>query len=158
MKVTFRETMSGATDDGRRFAFHVEVEAPRLSSLALAEVSRVRGTVELEGITSHAPIEGTLLIGLPWKPVLEYELEFRGDDGARWRFSGKKSVALTHPVTTMTTLPGTLYRDGEEAARCRLQFALADLPALLTSVRVASAASTSPEQLVPGTPARAPAA
>lgn len=138
MKVTFRETMSGTTDDGRRFTFTVEVEAPRASSLALSEMLRVTGFAELEGLATHAPIDGTLVIGLPWRPSLEYELAMHADDGAIWRFSGKKSVALLHPVKTMTTLPGVLYRDGAEVMGCRLHFALGELPSLVASVRLAT--------------------
>ena len=42
---------------------------------------------------------------------IRYELEFSGDDGARYRIVGQKDFFLLSPVKSITNLPFSLYRD-----------------------------------------------
>ena len=136
MKLRFKEAMWGKTEDGRRFGFALTAEAPTLGAVALSERLSIEGEASLEGAAEASPLSGTLRIGLPWRRVLEYDFSFRGADGATYRYSGQKRVRLLRFLRTMTTLVGTLYRDGEALGGATATFALRDLPALVRSVRL----------------------
>lgn len=138
--VEFSETMAGSfalagrPDELRPFSFTVRAVAGSLTS-GRAELS---GTVDAEGFADGAPATGSLVVD-PRTRTLRYELAFRGNDGAPYRFAGRKTLRLARPVRSMTELPGAICDErGDEVARCVTRFALrSQLLPLLGSVRPA---------------------
>jgi hypothetical protein len=137
--VKFKETMSGTyhrPDDAaeRAISFTITAKGSPLSSRYSA-----RGTIDVEGIASGKPVEGTLILAPILQRMLRYELEFSGDDGQPYAFAGQKDLVLTDLHRTMTTLPGKI-RDrygkvvGEGVVRFDLQ---GDLLKFLSSFRLA---------------------
>lgn len=138
MMLRFEEDMDGVTADGRKLELRLRVEAPKVRSMVLAHELRIEGEVDLERVARRAPIAGTLVIGMPWQKVLRYDLRFRGDDGAEYRFAGTKNVKWTSPRETLTTLSGPLERDGKFFTDATVNFRWRDLPVFLGSFRLAA--------------------
>jgi hypothetical protein len=141
---SFRETMSGgywlldAPTDERALEFTIEARAADVVRFARDKTWRVRGTIDAEGLASHREVEGTLAFKLLDERRLPYRLAFRGDDGRAYELSGQKEWMGIAPVTSMTTLPATLYDDrGDEIGRALLRFDWrTDLGQWLKSFRV----------------------
>jgi nucleoside-diphosphate-sugar epimerase len=109
----FKETMAGtwrpAQDGGERpFRFTVRARAESSRRFARDGLLDLEGRIEAGGLASGRPCRGTLDISWRKKRELAYDLDFEGDDGRAYRFSGKKLVSLLRPIETMTTLPGRL--------------------------------------------------
>jgi hypothetical protein len=132
----FDEEMTGVTADGRKLHFRLHVEAKRVRRMLLAQTMDLRGEVDFERVCKGASLEGTLIVGKPWQRVMRYELAFRGDDGARYRFVGKKNVRWLSPRESLTTLGGEITRDGEDYTTATVTFRWADLPEFLRSFRL----------------------
>jgi len=73
----------------------------------------------------------------PLSRRIGYDIDFRGDDGKRYRFVGQKSLSLLKLAKTMTTLPGeVLDQDGARIGTARLYFDLRkDLVRFLATFR-----------------------
>ena len=138
MRLRFRETMSGwvQSPEGRKqFSFTVEAFSPKARAVAGWAPMTLRGTASLEGVVQEAELltGSSLWVGLPFHRSLRYHIAFRDEKGTIWRFQGSKRVHLSHPLRTMTTLKGTLYRNGVEYGNAQLRFPLATLPAFVRS-------------------------
>lgn len=134
----FDEEMSGVTADGRKLVLRLHVEAKKVRRMLLAQTMDLRGEVDLERVCKGAALEGTLIVGKPWHRIMRYELAFHGDDGARYRFVGKKNVRYLSPRESLTTLAGEITRDGEEYTTATVTFRWSDLPEFLRSFRLAA--------------------
>ncbi len=132
----FDEEMRGVTADGRKLVLRLHVEARHYRRMFTAKTMDLRGEVDLERVARGAPLEGTLIVGMPWQRIMRYELAFRGDDGARYRFVGKKNVRFFSPKETLTTLTGEITRDGEHYTNATVTFDWSDLKEFLTSFRL----------------------
>lgn len=113
----FEETMAGTwrrsgDPTPRAFRFTVEARAASTRKFARDGLLDLEGTIDAEGLATGRRCTGTLDISWRRKRELAYDLHFEGDDGKRYRFSGKKDVRLLRFVETMTTLPGKVYDDG----------------------------------------------
>lgn len=140
MSVRFIETMTGTLDtpEGERcMSFSCRAESPTIGAMVGWAPLTLEGTASLNGISDESPLlEGSQLeIGLPFHRHLRYQLHFRSVEGNEYRFFGQKTVRLLRPLKTMTTLPGTLFRDGIEWGHGNLHFSLTDLPGFLASFR-----------------------
>ena len=134
--VRFEEEMDGVTSDGRKLVFRMHVKAPKLASLLLARELELHGHADLERLATNQPLVGKLVVSIPWAKEMRYDVSFRGDDGACYRFVGKKDVRYSSPRETLTTLPGTLTKNGERFTDATVVFRWANLGALVTSVRL----------------------
>lgn len=142
--LAFEETMSGTWErrdepgTARPFRFHVEALGNALVAAATGKV-RASGWVEAEGLARHAAIEGEMWMR-PWvRRYVRYAFSFEGDDGTRYRFDGRKRIRHLRPLSTWTTLPGTLYdAEGKPVATSVTYFDLRELVPFLLSFRLSS--------------------
>jgi hypothetical protein len=139
MGFKFRETMRGRaqTDDGKPLAFEFTLSARAISIVAylLGRPLEVTGRISLEGTAEDVPLDGTLEVALPIRRWLRYDLNFKSQDGAVWRFFGGKAVRYRSFLRTMSWLKGSLYRNGEQFGIAELWFDYRDLPRFLLSFR-----------------------
>jgi hypothetical protein len=148
MSLRFQETMAGAvtTATGAR-ALRFTAVAASSSALALLgwQPLSLAGTATLAGIVEDAPLlpGSQLEIGPPLHRSLRYQVHFRDATGNVYRFFGQKTLALLHLARTMTTLEGTVYKNGDEYGPATLRFKLGDLPRFLGSFRLAASAPAS---------------
>lgn len=139
MGLTFRETMSGrvATARGERpLRFTATATSDTLGAAFGWAPLWLDGTAHL-GRAAAGPLEAgsSVEIGLPFRRELRYHLCFGDAAGHRWRFFGRKDVRFSRPWRTLTTLRGTLFRDGCEVGPAELRFRLRDLVPFLASWR-----------------------
>ena len=146
MQFHFTETMRGRVEeaDGTLlpFEFTIKPHASGLVAFLLGDPLKVGGTVSLKGAAECVPVGGTLLLAMPLRRRLCYDLSFRGLDGALYRYVGRKDVRYMHFVRTMTWLRGTVFRNGEPVGSAELYFDLRDLPGFLLSFRPGSVPGT----------------
>jgi len=114
----FNENMYGSyrmppeTGPERRFMFHIDAVAGDLLQHWRDGRVDATGFVEAEGLASHAPIKGFMILA-PWVArFIHYEFTFTSDDGRALRFAGEKTIRHLHPVRTWQTLPGELFDAG----------------------------------------------
>lgn len=142
MRVRFNETMAGTvkTPEGeRKFSFSARASSDTVKAMTGWAPLALDGTASLGGVAEDTPLlpGSQLEIGLPLHRYLRYQVHFRSPDGNEYRFFGEKTVRLRRAAKTMTTLPGTLFKDGVEWGTGTLRFAFTDLPRFLASFRVA---------------------
>jgi hypothetical protein len=138
MRLHFDETMVGTvtTPAGeRRFRFTGKAGAGSPFALLGWGKLELEGTASLEGAVDDAPLlpGSNLEIGLPLHRYLRYQVHFRDGDGNLYRFFGQKTVFLLALPRTMTTLEGTLFKNGAELGSATLRFDLKELPRFLLS-------------------------
>ena len=128
---TFAETMSGTwtpADDisvAHKFSFTVRVHSGPLTSFRKDQVADLEGEVEAEGLTTGAPLVGTMVLRPFLGRMIRYEFEFDGDDGQRYRFAGQKDIRWLDPIRSWTVLPGELTdEDGHVIGTARTRFHL----------------------------------
>jgi hypothetical protein len=139
----FRETMSGSWHPSdapareRAISFTIRAVAHDLLRFLRDRRAEIVGAVDVEGLASHRPMRGTLLVDPLIGRRIVYDFAFTGDDDRKLRFRGEKSIELLRPLATMTTLPGELLdAEGATIGAARLRFdARSDLGKLLRSVR-----------------------
>lgn len=146
MQFHFTETMRGRVEEAGGtllpFEFTIKPHASGLVSYVLGDPLKVQGTASLKGVAERVPVGGTLLVALPLRRRLCYDLSFRGLDGALYRYVGRKDVRYLHFLRTMTWLIGTLFRNGEPLGSAELWFDLRGLPGFLLSFRPGVAPGT----------------
>lgn len=143
----FRETMAGLytltgkPDDQRRIKFTARAVADDALRHLRDNMTRLEGTLEMEGFADDVPISGTLQIAPLTKRVIRYEFAFLGNDGEPYRFAGQKDIRFSDFVGTMTTLPAVVYdKRGEPVARTTVKFDVrSDLVPFLLSWKPAAA-------------------
>jgi hypothetical protein len=125
----FSETMAGTyrlEHDGgeeRHLVFHIDATTHDLWKTLRDGRVEAAGFVEAEGLAMRARIEGFLIVKPLLSRFIRYQLDFIGDDGARYRYAGQKTIRYTDLVRTWTTLPGAIYdEDGEKIADSTLRF------------------------------------
>jgi hypothetical protein len=126
---SFEEWLSGSywrldapTEEGA-VTLHLRASADDLANFARTRTWQIEGTVDVEGITSGADIEGAVALKLVDERRVLYRVGFRGDDGRSYELSGQKEWSGLAPVDSMTLLAASLYDDqGEEFARATLRF------------------------------------
>lgn len=140
----FAETMAGTLHRGDGagkspsevpFSFRIDARCRTLTRYLQGAPMEIAGSVSIPGIAAERPLSGTLDIGLPLRRELVYAFSFVGDDGATYRFYGRKDVRYTNLLVTMTTLRGELFRNGETVGNATIYFDLKDLPSFLASWR-----------------------
>ncbi|MBK6578990.1 MAG: GMC family oxidoreductase [Sandaracinaceae bacterium] len=146
-EVEFTETMSGTctfagAGTPSDAAFTVRCSAPDKQQFfrrlrdAEGGCLALDGTATIAGLATERPCTGTLRM-FPKKRIgtLVYDLDFTGDDGARYHLHGQKSVSPTTVLSGMTTLRTEIARadTGVPVATGTLRFWLRDfLPWLAT--------------------------
>jgi hypothetical protein len=144
MRLHFDETMAGTvtTPGGpRRFEFTGRAAAGSpLAMLGWGSLT-LTGTATLQGAVEDAPLlpGSNLEIGLPLHRHLRYQVHFRDGHGNQYRFFGQKTVYLLKLPRTMTTLEGTLFKNGAELGPATLRFDLKALPKFLASFSLQAA-------------------
>lgn len=98
----------------------------------------ISGNVRFEKLAEDAALEGTIAFRLPDEGRLPYEFSFTGDDGRRYAVRGQKDFLPIGPASSLSTLPFSLYDDGEtEIGRGTLRFDWrADYGKFLRSLRL----------------------
>lgn len=138
---TLRPT-SGAAE--RAFEFTVTASGQHFARSFVGAPLDLQGTVTLTGAgpgaIRDAPAEGWITIDPVFGRELVYELRWRDAEDRPWRLYAKKDVQLLHLVASMTTLRGTVYREGEAEGTMTVYFRLSDLPAFLRGMRAQPAA------------------
>lgn len=120
----------------RRFCFHFDVVSRSLWRTLRDGRAEASGWVEAEGLATHAPLEGFIVIKPLFARLIRYEFDFTGEGGAAYHYAGEKTIRHLHPTTTWTTLPGVIYdADGNEFARSLTRFDLAEMSPFLRSFR-----------------------
>jgi hypothetical protein len=142
MGFRFSENMYGtyqsasAPDRERRFMFHIEAVSRDWRRTIRDGRVEATGFVEAEGLASHAPIEGFMIIKPLVQRLIHYEFEFLGEDGASYRYAGRKTIRHLSPLRTWTTLPGSILdAAGRETARSVTRFDTREFGAFLRSFR-----------------------
>jgi len=138
MRLHFDETMAGTvrTPGGaRRFEFTGRAAAGSPLAMLGWGSFTLEGTASLQGVVENAPLlpGSHLEIGLPLHRHLRYQVHFRDGEGNQYRFFGQKTVYLLQLPRTMTTLEGTVFRNGAELGPATLRFDLKQLPKFLLS-------------------------
>ena len=140
MRVSFHETMAGTfvAEDGTReqMVFTIDVDGPTPLAFLTGAAMDIRGTITVGSVVRDVPATGTLRVRLVTAQVLEYVIEFEDHERSEYRFAGQKDFRLFHPVTSMTTLRGHLWKDDVTIGDAELTFALRDLPQFLGSFRL----------------------
>ena len=120
----------------RSFRFHFDVASGDLWKTLRLGRAQATGTVDAEGLATHAPLEGFIVIKPLVSRLIRYEFDFTGDDGASYHYAGEKTIRHLHPIATWTTLPGAIYdADAREFARSVTRFDLGELLPFLWSFR-----------------------
>jgi hypothetical protein len=138
----FTETMRGTwtpSDGSGRKILWFRVEADATSALAYLRRGEMlcEGTLFAEGLAEGVPARGMMEVQ-PLGGRIAYRLDFRGDDGKSYRFSGEKTPTLKRLVQSMTTLPGEIVlADGEPIGTALLRFDRKDLLPFLRTFRPA---------------------
>jgi len=142
---SFHEVMEGSLERkgerfDRPFRFSFDVRFPSALGVLTSAVGRAVGKVRIDGIAKDAAAEGTLEIAPLGKRRVRYEFGFRGDDGKRYHFDGKKTIGGLTRTRGWTDLPGELRdEDGTLVATARLRFSMhKHLKGLLGSFRLAA--------------------
>jgi hypothetical protein len=102
---------------------------------ALGDPFDVSGTASLRDTGEKVTVSGTLLVALPLRRLLRYDLSFKAPDGALYRYMGRKDVRYLHFLRTMSWLRGILFRNGETVGPAELWFSYRDLPTFILSFR-----------------------
>lgn len=148
---TMRGTWTPADGSGRKIMWF-RVEADATSALAYLRRGEMRceGTLFAEGLAEGVPARGLMEVQ-PLGGRIAYRLDFVGDDGKAYRFSGEKTPSLRHLVESMTTLPGEIVlADAERIGGALLRFDRKDLLPFLRTFRPARLGSLRrPSQLQP---------
>ncbi len=137
----FREQMVGALkpDGGggeRAFRFRLTARARSWLQYLRDHKVAIEGDVDVDGLASHARLEGELMIDPFIARVIAYKFEFTGDDRRRYVFDGKKDITPFRPVHSMTTLRGEVRgADGQVVGSAELKFPLGELPQFVGSFR-----------------------
>ena len=140
MRFRFSENMYGTYEtqgEPRRsgpFDFSCTAEAD-LREFLRTKTTRITGVVRMEGTVREAKLDGTLFIDPLFSKRLVYDFTFR-DGSDLYRFLGQKNVSFLSPVSTMTTLFGTLEKGGLPFAKVESHFRLRELPSFLLSYRL----------------------
>lgn len=162
----FVETMAGTwwrTSGSRALPFSFSVTARTSNARQFVREGNLQleGHVEAEGLGQRQPCAGTLIVRPGWQPELSYDVTFRGEDGRRYRFTGKKQVQWLRFVPTLTYLPGRVYDDrGQIVGRAVTYFDLKRhwrdfigsfaLQAGVASVKAAPASAAAPAVAMAG--------
>lgn len=138
----FSETMRGTYHTLERpadelpMSITVRAEVRSLPKFLLDPTAEIRGEVDAQGLADRRAIRGTLEINPLLERRLVYDFRFEDNDGKDCRFHGEKELEPLRLVSTLTTLPGTIFREDREFGRAVLRFDVReDLLRLLRSFR-----------------------
>jgi hypothetical protein len=134
-------TLGGKPDEQRQLSFTCRATASDALQHLRDGMTRMEGTLDMEGFADDVPIAGTIEIAVLRKRIIRYEFQFVGNDGEPYRFAGQKEIKLSNLLGTMTSLGATVTdARGNEVARARVAFDLrADLLPFLASWKPAVA-------------------
>lgn len=106
----------------RPMRLSVTVRGDELGDVLKTRSARIVGTIEAEGLATHASIDGTVGFKISARRI-PYEFRFRGDDGADYRFLGEKDLQVVWVKESIGLLPASIFdAQGREIARARLHF------------------------------------
>lgn len=132
-----RSAGAGSGDSGGRIGFEITVDTINGIDLFGSVVGEINGTFSADGLATSVPTTGTIEISPVENRQVRYKLDFVGDDAKQYRFDGWKSIRWTRPLSTWTTLPGSIYDEaGEIIGTATLRFDMRNLPAMLGSMRL----------------------
>jgi hypothetical protein len=143
----FAEVMEGTfAKKGERhlrpFCFELNVKVPLSLPLmrlwTVQVVGDATGVVYIDGFAEEVPTSGKLEISPLYKRRIHYALSFVADDGNNYLFDGTKLINWLKPISTLTTLPGTVTNDAKDTVGSGLlHFSLIKhLPGLVRSLRL----------------------
>lgn len=132
---TYRAT--SAPERERRLMFHIDATSREWRQAIRDGRVDASGFVEAEDLAAHAPLAGFMIIKPLVRRLIHYEFEFRGDDGAAYRYVGRKTIRHLSPLRTWTTLPGSIVdAAGREIAHSVTRFDTRELGAFLRSFKL----------------------
>ncbi|MEM9489109.1 MAG: hypothetical protein AAGC55_08190 [Myxococcota bacterium] len=127
----FDETMAGhyelldRPDQSRPLSFTIKAHAPSMTTYLRDRRLALSGTLEAVGFADYVPVEGTMVLDPLVRGVIAYELQFTGNDGQPYLFSGQKDITPRRLVRSLTELPGHICdATGATVARCHTRFDL----------------------------------
>jgi hypothetical protein len=120
----------------RAFSFSIDARAPRLLLPWRTVFADVRGRVDLDGIARGAPCTGWLELSPVRRRMMRYVLDFRAEDGRRFRFDASKHIRLWW-LPSWTVLRGYVQDDDDARwGQAEVRFSVRrQLLALLASMR-----------------------
>ena len=84
---------------------------------------KATGYVEAEGMADRAAFEGVMVVEPMLRRRIHYSFNFEGDDGSRYRYAGHKTIRHLDPVSSWTTLRGSIFDSaGQEVATSTTRF------------------------------------
>ena len=130
---SFTETMTGTLRDVRPqgtgaenvMSFTGTAQASSLRQYWRDGFMQFRGTIDAPPFCHATAARGVMRLRPVVERVIEYHLDFVGDDGQPYRFDGKKSIVWADAARTWTTLPGEIVDANRKVvASCALRFNL----------------------------------
>ncbi len=138
----FSETMSGTwqkkSENGYERPLPLSFTVTALVEEAVKPLGTVnaelRGTIEAESLAKGSLATGDLEMSPVENKRIRYRLEFIGDDQKKYFFDGWKSISWLRPLSTWTTLPGSIEdEEGNVVGKAELKFDLSTTPKFLKS-------------------------
>jgi len=127
---------------GGAFRFEVEFECRDLGASVREVVGSAEGRLTMDGVAEAVAATGTMTLSPFWKRRIGYELRFVAPGGRRFCFAGTKKINWLRPLSSWTTLPGTVTDEdsGEVVADVVARFDMRkELGAFLRSYRLTAA-------------------
>lgn len=152
MGMRFTEAMVGTWrraggDRDLPIRFDVTADTSTLLKPRGTVTGRLAGTLSAGDLVDDASATGTIEVSPLQHRRIRYVLDFADDGGAPYRFDGWKSIDWLRPLSTWTTLPGTVHdADGAVVGSATLRFPLRDTPALAASVRLVRRGAGAPDE------------
>ncbi len=142
----FTETMEGswrpASGADAPMRFEVTAETDTMLRPFGTVTGRLSGRVWIDGLASGAQATGAIEVSPLARRRIRYTLDFCADDGAPLQFDGWKSIQWRRPLSTWTTLPGTVYDAGRGVVgTALLRFPMRDTAALVGGARLVDPAA-----------------
>ena len=140
----FSETMAGSfrlrgDPRDRSMSFTIRARSSTWASFLRRPEVDIEGEVDAEGFADHRHLRGTLGLDPLRTRMLPYAFRFAANDGAPYRFAGKKTIRAGRLLESMAVLPGAIRDAGGTAVgEALLRFDVrGDLARFLRSFRLA---------------------
>lgn len=137
---TMRGTWSRSDGSGRRvLSFRLDADAISAARYLKRGAMQLDGEFFAEDLANDTPTHGTLEVR-PLRRRIAYRLDFTGDDGKLYHFTGEKRLSALRPLRSLTTLTAEITdAHGARVGTALVRFdARRDLVAFVRTLRLAT--------------------